>query len=313
MFSKNKTRFDWLTGASAPSNYPMKIISGTFYYHDEKGGLYIPDASSINPGWGSSSGTHVVGEDYKALPDRLDVRFFSYTENKMYHGSFDLPYEKILALFKAGIAKDKDNPTFQKVIVGVAPGGTVAVWATGLEVREIFFGKAEEYEGVFTNSLNQPVDDVEDYCMGVLKQSLTPEFIADMRKNGIPFDLWKNYRKQYHWQPTFVQAQRPKYVSTTFYTGERYKINFPLEDAITKGTQPVPRNISFGHFFKEKEWEMFFTVHLDEAETIAAFEKLGTSEMIYIESDPKLPKELTTVRIFNSKESIALKKCRTEK
>jgi len=28
------------------------------------------------------------------LPDRLDIRFFSYAENKMYYGSFDLPYEK---------------------------------------------------------------------------------------------------------------------------------------------------------------------------------------------------------------------------
>ncbi len=313
MFSKNKTRFDWLTGASAPANYPMKIISGTFYYHNEKGGLYIPDASSINPGWGASSGVHVVGEDYKALPDRLDIRFFSYTENKMYQGSFDLPYEKILAFFKAGIAKDKDNPTFQKVIAGVAPGGTVAVWVTGSEVREVFFGKAESYDGVFTNSLGNVVDNRDEYVRLAVEHSLTPEAIADMKKNGIPFGLWASYRKQYHWQPTFVQAQRPKYVNTTFHNGERYKINFPLDDSITKGTQAVPRNISFGYFFKEKEWEMFFTVHLDEVETTAAFEKLGNSEMIYIESDPKLPKELTTVRIFNSKESIVLKKIRSEK
>jgi hypothetical protein len=313
MFSKNKTRFDWLTSASAPSNYPMKIISGTFYYHDEKGGLYIPDASSISPGWGAGSGVHAVGEDFKALPDRLDIRFFSYTENKMYQGSFELPYEKILALFRAGVAKDKDTPTFQKLIAGIAPGGTVAVWVSGLESREVFFGKAVAYDGIFTNSLNQPVDDVEDYCMGVLKQSLTPEFIADMRKNGIPLDIWARYRKQYHWQPTFVQAQRPKYVTTRFHNGERYKINFPLEEAITKRTQSVPMHISFAYLIAGETMPDFYTVYLDEAETFAVFEKLGTSEIIYIESDPKLPKELTTVRIFNSKESIVLKKCRTEK
>lgn len=74
--NKNINKFDWLTGASAPQNYPMKIISGTFYYHDENGGLYIPDASSINAGWGTSNSSHVVGEDFKALPDRLDIRFF---------------------------------------------------------------------------------------------------------------------------------------------------------------------------------------------------------------------------------------------
>ena len=310
MFSKNKTRFDWLTSASAPEKYPMKIISGTFYYHNEKGGLYIPDAASLNAGWGTIGNTHVVGEDFKALPDRLDIRFFSYAENKMYHGSFDLPYEKILALFKAGVESDKETPTFRYLIAGIAPGGTVAVWASGpkQEQREVFFGKAEPYDGVFTNSIGNEVDNREEYVRLALEHSLTPEQIADIKKNGIPFDLWSNYRKQYHWQPTFAQEQRPKYVNTTFHNGERYKINFPLEDAITKSTQPIPKNVSFGYFFKEKEWEMFFTVYLDEEETIAAFEKLGNSEMIYVQSDPKLPKNLTTVRIFNSKESITLKK-----
>ncbi len=306
--NKNKTRFDWLSGASAPRNYPMRILSGTFYYHNENGGLYIPDASSIQSGWGVSTGVHVVGEDFKALPDRLDIRFYSFAENKMYHGSFNLPYEKILALFKAGVARDKETPTFQKLVAGIAPGGTVCVWAMGTETREVFFGKAEPYEGTLVNSLGNEVDDREAYARFVMEHNIPTEAYNEIKTNGIPFDIWAHYRKQYHWQPTFVQTQRPKYVNIAFYTGENYKIYFPLEDEITKGTQPIPRNISFGYFFKEKEWEMFFTIYLDESETIAAFEKLGNSEMIYIESDPKLPKKLTTVRIFNSKESITLKK-----
>jgi hypothetical protein len=314
MFSKkNKARFEWVSGASAPKNYPMKIISGTFYYHNEDGGLYIPDASSINSGWGTSNSSHVVGEDFKALPDRLDIRFFSYAENKMYQGSFDLPYEKILTLFKAGVAKDKETPTFQKLIAGIAPGGTVAVWASGLEYREVFFGKAKEYDGVLTDSLNNVVEEGEereDYVRRAMKDCITPEIIADIKKNGIPLEIWSHYRKQYHWQPTFVQEQRPKYVNTAFYTGENYKINFPLEDAITKGTQPVPKNISFAYLIAGETMPDFYTLYLDEAEAIAAFERLGNSEMIYIECDPKLPKKLTTVRVFNSKDSIVLKKFR---
>lgn len=80
MFTKNKTKFHWLATESAPKNYPMRIIGGTFYYHNEKGGLYIPTAASIGYFWGSGESTHVVGEDFKALPDRLDIRFFSFTE-----------------------------------------------------------------------------------------------------------------------------------------------------------------------------------------------------------------------------------------
>jgi len=121
----------------------MKIISGTFYYHNKKGGLYIPDASSLNAGLQTIGSTHVVGEDFKALPDRLDIRFFSYAENKMYYGSFDLPYEKILTIFKTGVEADKETSTFRYLIADIAPSGTVAVWASGpkQEAREVFLVK----------------------------------------------------------------------------------------------------------------------------------------------------------------------------
>lgn len=308
MFSKNKTHFEWLATESAPKNYPMKVLSGTFYYHNENGGLYVPDAASINAGWGTGVSTHVVGEDYKALPDRLDIRFFSYTENKMYHGSFDLPYDKILALFKAGVAKNKEDPTFKKIMVGIAPGGSVAVWVTGYETREVFFGKAEPYEGVFTNSLNNPVDNVEEYSRQVLENSLSPEILVHIRKNGIPFDQWQNYRKQYHWIPTFVQQQRPKYVGVAFFTGEDYKINFPIKDVTEKESRPVPMQISFAYLIAGETMPDFYTLRFDEEEIFSAFEKLGDEELIYIESDPKLPKASTAIRIFNSKQSIQLKK-----
>jgi len=76
MFTKNKSKFHWLATESAPKNYPMRIINGTFYYKNEKGGLYVPTAASIGYFWGTGESTHVVGEDFKPLPDRLDIRFF---------------------------------------------------------------------------------------------------------------------------------------------------------------------------------------------------------------------------------------------
>lgn len=313
MFSKNKTRFEWLTTETAPRDYTMKIISGTFYYHDEKGGLYVPDAAHINPGWGKGVSNHVVGEDFKALPDRLDIRFFSFTENKMYQGSFDLPYETILMWFKKGVAQNAEHPVFNTIMVGVAPGGAVAVWVTGAETREVFFGQAEPYEGVLTNSLNHVIDDRDEFVRSVLEYSLTPEMLADIKKNGIPAGKWNGYRKPYQWLPTFVQAQRPKYVSVGFYSGERYKINFPLDDDVINESRRVPSQIAFAYLIAGEKMPDFYTVRFNETEIFAAFDKLGDSEMIYIESDPKLPKQDTGVRIYNSKESIVLKKFTMEK
>lgn len=313
MFTKNNTRFDWLATESAPHSYPMKIISGTFYYHNEEGGLYVPTAAQIDSGWGKGVSTHVVGEDFKALPDRLDIRFFSYTEDKMYQGSFDLPYDTILAWFKAGVAANRDDPTFKKIMVGVAPGGAVSVWVTGHETREVFFGQAEPYDGILTNSLENVVDDREKFVRLALEDSLTPEMLANIKKNGVPVGKWNNYRKPYRWLPSFVQAQVPKYVSVAFYTGERYKINFPVTDAVAKETRPVPSHIAFAYLIAGEKMPDFYTVRFNEEEVLAAFSKLGDSELITIESDPKLPKTATSVRIYNSKESIVLKKFTIEK
>lgn len=65
--------------------------------------------------------------------------FFSLTENQFYKGEFDLPYEKILALFRESLEVDKIP--FRKIMVGVAPGGAVSVWLTGGKTKEVFFGR----------------------------------------------------------------------------------------------------------------------------------------------------------------------------
>ena len=103
--SKNDTTFEWRATECAPHHYPMEIIQGTFIYHGEtEDGLYIPSGGTLSAGWGQPISNHAVGEKYKPLPDRLKIAFFSYTEKQFYQGEFALPYERILALFREGVA-----------------------------------------------------------------------------------------------------------------------------------------------------------------------------------------------------------------
>ena len=127
-------KYNWQATESAPKSYPMQVVSGTLFYHGQNQGLYVPDGSSIDDGWGSGISSHIVGPDLKPLPDRLQITFFSYTENQFYVGKFDLPYEKILALFKAGydLRRGGGHTTYGQIVVGIAPGGAVAVWVSGL-------------------------------------------------------------------------------------------------------------------------------------------------------------------------------------
>ena len=129
MNAETKT-FDWLATECAPKNYPMEIIDGTFFYHKQEHGLYIPSGGTICEGWGTMISSHIVGEDLKPLPDRLQITFFSYMEDAFYKGEFELPYDKIVEMFETGYysPEEEGETTYQRIMCGVAPGGTVAVW-----------------------------------------------------------------------------------------------------------------------------------------------------------------------------------------
>lgn len=307
MFSKNKTRFYWTATESAPKKYPMRIIDGTFYYHGEDGGLYIPTAASINPNWGTGRSSHVVGEDFKALPDRVDVSFFSFTENKLYRGSFDLPYEKILSLFKEGVARDKDLPIFGQIMVGVAPGGAVAVWVTGRETREVFFGQAEPYEAEIRNPLGGQIEDRAQYARSYL-EDLPPEVLTEIDNDGVPFGLWEHYRKPYRWAPSFVEAKHSDSVGISFFNGESYRKSYPFSNEDNNEARPLPLLINFKYLIKGETVPDIFTIRFSDTELYSIFERLGNDqELVKIEFDPHLPKNKTKVRLYNSSESIELK------
>lgn len=306
MFTKNKTKFHWLAQESAPKYFYMRIIDGTFYYKNENYGLYIPTAAKIGYSWGEGESSHVVGDDFKSLPDRLDIRFYSFWENKLYHGSFDLPYEQILALFKEGVARDKERPIFRYIVAGVAPGGAVSVWVTGRESREVFFGQAMPYDAEMHNPLGSLITDKQAYAESYL-QDLPPETYDRIKKEGIPFGIWEKYRKKYNW--TFASTQN-KEVSTfgvSFFNGESYPIETPFTHDLTP--KPVPLSISFITIFPNDNKKYVYSIGFDYEETNTAMEKLSIDgQKITVLLNPTLPKTNSTISLTNGKETIELKK-----
>lgn len=306
MFTKNKTKFDWLAQESAAKEFPMRVIDGTFYYHGQNSGLYIPTAASISKGWGSGSSVHVVGDDFKALPDRVDVRFYSFWENKLYHGSFELPYEKILALFKEGVAKDKENPTFRYIIVGMTPGGAVAVWVSGRETREVFFGYAKPYEDGMRDPLGTPIEDTKEYAESYL-QDLPPEIYARIKKEGVPFGIWEKYRKAYSWSFASSPGKQLGSFGVSFFNGESYRIDTPFKENYE--VKSVPSGIAFTTLFPDDKKKYVYGINFDYAETNEAMEKLGINgQKITLLINPVLPKTSSTISLTNGKETIELKK-----
>lgn len=308
--SKN-AKFEWLATESAPKHYPMKIIQGTFIYHGEKEeGLYIPSGGNLDVGWGRPISNHVVGERLKPLPDRLKITFFSYAEMQSYKGEFDLPYDKILALFREGVAADKDNPHYSRIMVGVAPGGAVAVWVVGFNTVEVFFGYAQKVEVDPSRAFDVPFEskkESDNYIREVMEGLLTPEELQSLKKNGVPFGLWERYRKRYDWVPRFSEGHKPEYINVIFVNGENDRRWFLGDGQGPHSSHPVPGKISFFTILNTKK--VLIEARLDEFETMAAFEKLGANgRKVFLEFDPRSPRTETRVRLHNDKDSIELKK-----
>ncbi len=303
--SNNKTKFEWDATDSAPKHYPMEIIQGDFIYKGEaESGLYIPSGGTLIAGWGRPISSHVTGEKYKPLPDKLDITFFSYAEKQFYRGKFDLPYDKILALFQAGVAANPEHPIYSSLMAGIAPGGAVAVWVVGNgSYIEVFFGQAEKVDLNPSAAFALPFKDKaqsDKYIEDGLTEVLDPEELNDLKNNGIPSGLWARYRNYYEWEPVLTEGFALTYVGYEFLNGERYDKGGML-------SRPVPKEVAFKTIINGEE--NIFIIAFNEFEIMDAFEKLGTNnQKVYLEFEPRIPRKTTRVRIYNDKESITLKK-----
>jgi hypothetical protein len=307
--SKNAIKFEWEATESAPKHYPMEIIKGIFIFHGEtEKGLYIPSGGTLNAGWGYPISSHSSGGKPMPLPDRLKIIFFSFGEKQFYKGEFELPYEKILTLFREGVSANKENPTYRRMMVGVAPGGTVTVWLTGINTKEVFFGQAQKVELNPSVAFGLPFESEEQkntYLAKQLVNVLNPEELESLKRDGIPFGLWSRYRNLYHWIPTLTENYSSNKFSVIYVNGENSDLALS-QDEVTD-VRPVPTNIGFHTMINGKKY--VYVTDFDEFEMMEAFEKIGKNKQkIRIEFNPQLPRSHTKIRMYNDKDSIELKK-----
>lgn len=304
--SKNATEFEWHATESGPEHYPMEIRQGDFIYHDKSGSLYIPTGATLRSGWGEMVSRHVTGPQKKPLPDALDIYFFSYAENQFYHGKFDLPYEKILELFRAGVEERPERPIYNGIMVGVAPGGAVSVWLKGGRSTEVFFGQAEKVGIEPSKGFDLPFDtkiEADAFAKQVLIDTLTPEELESLKKNGVPFGTWARYRKLYKWIPTYKEGQVPerKEVVAKYLNGEWNMMPTILPNEMQNTPRPLPRNLDIRIELGDES--IFYIITFEEFELMDAFEKLAPNgEKVYMEFDAQVPRQNMKIKLYNEKD-----------
>lgn len=313
------TKFEWQASESAPRNNPMEIISGHFIYPDG-GSLYVPNKKVIHYGWGRGWSSHVVGPDLKPLPNKLTISFFSYTENQFYTGSFDLPYEKILAFFQAGYYSQNQEKdiTYDQIIAGVAPGGVVSVWISGIDrTTEVFYGQAEKEDGNWKWIIDNPKYPRDKYVQLNINESLTPDALEAFKKNGIPFGRWDRYhRARYYWDPLFTNLPLLDGLIDVikYYNGEEGFLNYPLDADQINVSRAVPNFLDFTWERRAGIKPLRIKLFFDETEIFDVFDKLGKHNLpLQLEMRMEPEKNYNfTVWLRNEKDAIELKKIKIE-
>jgi hypothetical protein len=310
------TRFDWLASNSAPAGCPMEITSGAFIFPDG-GSLYIPP-KGLHAGWGNRVSIHVVGEDTKPLPDQMRITFFSYLENKFYEGTFPLPQALLTKLFSEGyrsFQQESGHDTYTALVAGVAPGGVVAVWASGGERQvEVFFGQAKEADLDWHATMGMPVSvERREFIASSLAEAAESDPLVKPMMERVPFGVWAEHRKRYRWRPVFEGTAPPERINRVhFFNGERDYLVLPLDAAAAQMSRPVPSIISFVDRRAGRSYRMTF----DGQEAVSTFERLGAGnqpvDLVFAaRARDGLPAEFE-VLVRNATDTVPLRKVKRE-
>ncbi len=286
--------FDWLATDSAPENHPMQIVRGDFVLSNG-GSLYIPDTRTLYKGWGAMESLHIVGPDLKPLPTGIEITFFSYLEDVFYRGSFDLPHDKIIELFKNGYysPKRRADTTYEYIMTGIAPGGAVAVWLAGTDrVTEVFYDRAEKVDLPWSEISENPGISREEFVRLTIEESVGAGSLPKLDSENEVIDRWDKYRTTYRWQPLVDAVPSPALINAIdYFNGELDYLRYPLDEAIAAVSRPVPKRLTY-IWRNSKNNSYWVKYYFDETEIFAAFDELAPDGQTALQLELKV-EELT--------------------
>jgi hypothetical protein len=269
----NKENFNWGSTITAPHIYPIEIHKGYLSSDKELITAYINTGMSTGD-WGYGNNAYTGGN---IIPTNLSLTWISYAEKKFWKIEAALPKEKILKFFQEGyMNKDRkgiwSHVTYKDITVGLAPGGLVVVWLTGLNKSiEIAHFQAEETNVSVNEFYRNPDEDTQQEFYDYFYNAYIPKQVqAYIKEKGVPVNLWNNYRTKYnyHFNLHFYKSDKEssdRYIK--YLNGEEEIIK--IEETSIEKTKALPAyaRLYFSQFNAEVEF--------DGEEILDAFKKIS--------------------------------------
>ena len=269
-------RYDYITTPSAPKDWPIRLLRADLVLEDG-GTLYVPDNRNLAHGWGVPGATHIVGEEYKALPVRLSATWFSYVEDRFYAIDTDLPEDVIAGWFARGIDSPRrgESHDFDRIVFGFGPEGEGAVWLSAHnDMIDAFRFRAPEVEVDWTQVIDNPDITREAFIALVLEDALGPDGAARALAEGYTPGTWPRRQQVWPWALEIDGAKEVTTARVTFLNGEQFHFLDDLEPN-TGGTEFAAPDSVLLHWTGPANQKRSATVTFDAAETLEAFERLA--------------------------------------
>ena len=207
-------KYEWSADISAPREYPVEVYTGAAggYFFSQMGGF-------SNTGWGGGGSVDFIKAP---LPDKLDMTWLSYVDNKFYTGEWKLPTEKIQQLFDEGfyVKRGEEGVTepYKYIKIGFAPKGMVVVWVAGI-TKQVEVARFQAHETIIDPKLISKDEKYmfkEDYAKRALTYdgTISKDIREQIRQYGYPPpEVYEEYREKYNWKPKVILPEGSKITS----------------------------------------------------------------------------------------------------
>lgn len=288
-------------------DYPATIDEGRFI-NSSGGSFPVPYGHSLKCSWEGSGIGWAVGDAMQAVPDSLEIRWFSYTEDKFYEGHFLLPQEHLYQLIKQGFwdPEAQKGETYNGFTVCVLPTGGVVVWLEGQGVRKMVVGRYQASEIQYDYAHHRPcVDRAAD--VAETRAELPAAVQAEIKAGTLSTKKWDDYLKRYPWQLAFSQPLTLFDHGISYRSAER--ASAPLtadlaafaQEVLAPSPKSVPKSCMLylaGVYGRKR---LLKISPFDEEETMGAFQTLaakhpGQTITLHVEIDEEIRKAALSLR-----------------
>lgn len=231
--ARNDMTFEWIATYSAPQAYPAFILDGDLWWPG--GSVYIPDNRVAATGWGVRGAIHITGEPARPAPERLTLTWYCVVQDRFWTIDAPLPAARIAALMAEGVAEPETGARigYDSVIVGMAPGGAVAVWlGAGILVHEVALFRAAPTERPWTDVLDNPDVPRDDYRRIMLAETIGEDAAAARLAEGVPPRMMETRHARWPILPEITGEGVPDFLTVTYWNGE-------VEPFVTPGAAPA--------------------------------------------------------------------------